>query len=199
MLNPAEPQWSQPEQFNMAQLSTSDLQDLDNLFEFGDIDLNIAEVDPATFPDHMAQPPQPHPTLDDSTEQSDMLEGVGQDFGGPDPFGVQTVDPPQQYIARDGGQVPKSLPYTTESIYQPSMQQHYVSSHPQQFRYPTQQHGFPPGHHVPPTPNSFEMHGETAHFMQQQQMDAQQRAILEQRYHVRKDDAVRVYPPPGRV
>lgn len=40
---------------------------------------------------------------------------------------------------------------------------------------------------VPPTPNSIEMHGDPHRYMQQ--LDPQQ-ALFDQRYHMRKDDAV---------
>lgn len=43
---------------------------------------------------------------------------------------------------------------------------------------------------VPPTPNSYELHGHAGRYLQQQ-MDSQTRAILEQRYQLKKDDAVR--------
>ena len=41
---------------------------------------------------------------------------------------------------------------------------------------------------IPLTPNSVEMHGDAARYLQQ--MDAQSREMLEQHYHLRKDDAV---------
>jgi hypothetical protein len=46
---------------------------------------------------------------------------------------------------------------------------------------------FRPHHGVPPTPNSVEMHGDPHRYMQH--MD--QQALYDQRYHLRKDDAVR--------
>lgn len=46
---------------------------------------------------------------------------------------------------------------------------------------------FRPHHGVPPTPNSVEMHGDPHRYMQQ--MD--QQALYDQRYRMRKDDAVR--------
>jgi hypothetical protein len=42
-------------------------------------------------------------------------------------------------------------------------------------------------HGVPPTPNSVEMHGDPHRYMQQ----IDQQALYDQRYHPRKDDAVR--------
>nr|POE77608.1 phosphorus acquisition-controlling protein [Quercus suber] len=193
MLTSAEPLWSQPEQLNMAQLSTNDLQDLDNLFEFGDIDLNIGNVDPTSFTDHMPQPPpqqqpgtHPNSPFNDMNEPPDMSDAVAHDFGGHDQFTISNADQSHHYMSGDAGHAPTSHPQTTESMFQASMPHQYVSSQPQHYQFQPQQHGFPPGHHVPPTPNSYEMHGETAHFMQQhqhqQQLDPQQRAMIEQRY-----------------
>jgi hypothetical protein len=51
-----------------------------------------------------------------------------------------------------------------------------------------------PHHGVPPTPNSVEMHGDPHRYMHQ--MD--QQALYDQRYHVRKDDAVRRVPQLSR-
>ena len=45
-----------------------------------------------------------------------------------------------------------------------------------------------PHHAVPPTPNSVEMHGDPHRYMQQ--LDPQQ-TLFDQRYHMRKEDAVR--------
>lgn len=50
---------------------------------------------------------------------------------------------------------------------------------------------FRPHQGVPPTPNSVEMHGDPHRYMQQ--MDTQH-AIFDQRYHMRKDDAVCLVP-----
>lgn len=45
---------------------------------------------------------------------------------------------------------------------------------------------------VPPTPNSYELHGNAGRYLQQH-MDPQTRAFLEQRYRLKKDDAVWTY------
>lgn len=50
-----------------------------------------------------------------------------------------------------------------------------------------QDHMFRPHNGVPPTPNSIEMHGDPHRYMQQ--MDTQP-TLFDQRYHMRKDDAV---------
>nr|POE62406.1 c2h2 finger domain transcription factor crza [Quercus suber] len=191
-----------PEHLNMAQLSTNDLQDLDSLFEFGDIDLNIGNVDPTTFADHMQAPPpqqqqqqagtHPNSPFNDMSEHPDISDAVAHDFAGHEQFAMSSADQSHHYMSTDANQAATSHPHTTESMFQASMPHQYVSSHPQQYQYQPQQHGFTPNHQVPPTPNSYDMHGETAQFMQQQQqqIDSQQRAMMEQQYHVRKDDAV---------
>ncbi|KAK0941866.1 hypothetical protein LTR29_006592 [Friedmanniomyces endolithicus] len=195
--------WSQPELDPMAQMSSADLDDLGNLFEFGDIDLNnIPNVDSNPFGDPLQQAQNlSHP----GTPFNGMSTAVApsgtsaQDFGGHDQYSVQQDAERQreQYMLRSVNQTPTSHPFTTEPMYQPSMQQLYGQPHPQQFQYP-QQHGFPTTHHVPPTPNSFDMHGEAGRFMQHQQqqhqLDPQQRAIMEQRYQIRKDDAIAFTP-----
>ena len=50
-----------------------------------------------------------------------------------------------------------------------------------------QDHMYRPHGVVPPTPNSIEMHGDPARYLQQ--IDAQQ-AMFDQRFHLRKEDAV---------
>lgn len=50
-----------------------------------------------------------------------------------------------------------------------------------------QEHVYRPHQGVPPTPNSIEMHGDPHRYLQQ--MDPQQ-ALFDQRFHMRKDDAV---------
>ena len=194
--------WSQPEQplDPMAQMST-DLDDLGNLFEFGDIDLNpLPSIGIEQYGDHLSQSQHiSHPTT--------PFDGIGptlppvtsaQESGGQEHYGMNQSMDPQQYMSHDGSQVSTSHPFTTESMYQPSMRQPYQPNHPQPF--PFQQQGFPQSHGIPPTPNSFDMHGEVGRFMQQQQqkqhqqqqqqLDPQQRALLEQRFQLRKDDAV---------
>jgi hypothetical protein len=47
---------------------------------------------------------------------------------------------------------------------------------------------------VPPTPNSVEMHGDAARYLQQ--IDPQTRAFFEQRYQLRKEDVVSI---PSRI
>ncbi|KAK5727678.1 hypothetical protein LTR17_012536 [Elasticomyces elasticus] len=203
-------QWQQPELDPMAQMSSAELDDLGNLFEFGDIDLNnIPNVDTNPFDDQLQQVQSlSHPTTPFTDMGSTLPPGaVTQDFGSHEQFAMQQEAERQQrelYLLQQSvNQVPTSNPYTTESMYQPSLQQLYGQQQTQhQFQFPQQQHSFPPAHHVPPTPNSFEMHGDAARYMHQQHqqqqqqhhLDPQQRAIMEQRYQLRKDDAIAFTP-----
>lgn len=176
----------------MAQIQ-NEMDDLDNLFEFGDIDLNpLPEVGAAQYGDHMQQAQHiSHPSTPfDGTALAAPPGTSAQDFGGRRQYGMsQKLDHQQQYMSHDSSQVPRSHPFTSESMFQPAVTQPYQHSHPQALQF--QQLGFPQGHGAPPTPNSFEMHGEVGRFLQQpQQSDPQQRALFEQRYQLRKDDAV---------
>ncbi|KAK4900264.1 hypothetical protein LTR27_002488 [Elasticomyces elasticus] len=203
-------QWQQPELDPMAQMSSAELDDLGNLFEFGDIDLNnIPNVDTNPFDDQLQQAQSlSHPTTPFTDMGSTLPPGtVTQDYGTHEQFAMQQEAERQQrelYLLQQSvNQVPTSNPYTTESMYQPSLQQLYGQQQNQhQFQFPQQQHSFSPAHHVPPTPNSFEMHGDAARYMHQQHqqqqqqhhLDPQQRAIMEQRYQLRKDDAIAFTP-----
>lgn len=178
----------------MAQMS--DLDDLGSFLDFGDIDLaNLPNVDDTQYGDHMPQSQHishPNTPFNDISSAPLPRGTLMQDFGGQEQFDIPyNVDHHQHQYS---GQTPTSHPFTTEPMYQPSMQQVYNQSHLQQYQFQPQP-GFPPGYQVPPTPNSFEMHGEAGHFMQhQQQLDSQQRALLEQRYGVGKDDAIAFTP-----
>lgn len=182
-------EWSRPpEQLDqMAQIS-SDLDDLGNLFEFGDIDLNpISTVDSAHYGDHMQhQGTHPNTPFDEINEAQAISGSSAQDFGSHGQFGISQNVEQQHHF---DGRPQTSHPYPQDPMYQSALQN---QQHPyytnQQFQFQALQ-GFPPNQ-VPPTPNSFGMHGEQGPFMQQQ-MDPQQRAILEQRYHMSKDNSVR--------
>jgi hypothetical protein len=186
----AEQSWATSgEQMDSLAHMNTDLDDLGNLFEFGDIDLNnISSVDSINYDSHVQQNGT-HPTTPyDETNEAQAMSGTSaQDFGAQEHFGIsQGVDLGQQQH-NYSHQPRTSNPYTADPMYQPSMQQHFHNN--QQFQFQGMQ-AYPSNQHVPPTPNSFEMHGEAGRFMQQP-MDPQQRAILEQRYQLSKDDAVR--------
>ncbi|KAF2771059.1 hypothetical protein EJ03DRAFT_44692 [Teratosphaeria nubilosa] len=199
-MNTAQP-WSQPEALDpMAQMST-DLDDLGNLFEFGDIDLNniSGNVENNGYGNPMQQMHVSHP----STPFDEMGPSVPpttsmQDFVRQDHYNLpQDLEPQQQQF--NNGHPATTMPYSTQA-FQPAMSQMYMHR-PQQFKY-SQHPRFAPGQHVPPTPTSFDMHGESAPFMhlpqqQQHQSDHQQRPMFEhqQRYMVRKDDANIAFTP----
>lgn len=194
-MNPAAEQaWSRPPEQLDTMAMPSDMTDVDNFFNFGEIDLDgIPNVDPSQYGDQMQQPGTHPSTPFNEMAETQLPAGTStHEFGGHEQFGMaQGLEQQQPYMPRDHSQAPTSHPFTTESMYQPSMRSTYHGGHPQQFQFHQQQQVFPPGHHVPPTPNSFDMHGEAGRFMQQhQQLDPQQRAIMEQRYQLRKDDAV---------
>lgn len=178
----------------------NDLDDLGNLFEFGDIDLNTLPGG-TDFGEPIQQQHVTHPNtpFQDMSEVEAMGRTAAQDFGGNNQFSMpQPVEQQQhQHHYRQQRQkiAPTSSPFTVDPIYQASVQQGmYHQTQPYQMH---QHHGFPHNQHVPPTPNSFEMHGETGRFMQQQQhsyMDPHQRAIMEQQYGIRKDDMMAMTP-----
>lgn len=182
--------WSQaPENVHTMAQITGDLADLSNIFNIGDFDLDgIPSVDPAQY---HAQLPHSHPGTHPGTPFGDAMSQpppgtTAQDYGGHDGFGlVQAVD--GQFEPQDNDLAATTLPYAAETMYQPSLPQSFHVAPSPQFALGTQQH-FHPGQHVPPTPNSFEMHGEAGRFMQQQLNHQQQRAILEQQNHMRKND-----------
>ena len=169
----------------------NELDDLGNLFEFGDIDLNNIPG-PSQYDDPLQQQHGTHPNtpFQDIGETSFLPDSATHDFGSHDQF--QNIGQ-QQYLGQYDKHVPASNPYTPDSLYHPAVQQPY-NPYSQKYRYHPQQ-GFPPSHHVPPTPNSYEMHGETGQFMQRHaQLDQQQRAIAEQQYHLRNDNATAFTP-----
>ena len=176
----------------MAQM-TNELEDLGNLFGFGDIDLNNI-TNSGEFGDHLQQQHGTHPNtpFQDLSEAPTIPNTSAHDFGEHDQFGMQNMDP-RHYMGPQGKHAATSIPYNAEPMYQPAMNQPY-NPHAQNFQYQPQQ-GFAINQHVPPTPNSYDMHGRTGHFMHQHaQLDPQQRAILEQRYQLRKDDAIAFTP-----
>jgi hypothetical protein len=166
----------------------TDLDDLGNLFEFGDIDLNnIASVDTTQFEPQLQQhATHPSTPFDELSEIQAMSATSAQDFGAQERFGLGQNIGHVQSQPQYNNQVQTSSPFSSESLFQPAMQQQFVPNQ-QQFQFGTMP-TYPSNQHVPPTPNSFEMHGEAGRFMQP--MDPQHRAILEQRYQLRKEDAV---------
>lgn len=181
---------------SMTQMAT-DLDDLSNLFEFGDIDLNTIP-DSGDFGGQIQQQHGTHPStpFQDLGEADGMASTSAHDFGGHNQFSLPpSMNQQRQHHYRQQREkhTPTSAPFNVDSIYQPSVQQ-VIYQQPQPYHL-HQQQGFPHNQHVPPTPNSFEMHGETGRFMQQQSyMDSHQRAIMEQQYGIRKDDMIAMTP-----
>lgn len=193
----AEMTWSRPpDQIDpMAQLNNMD--ELNNFFEFTDLDLgDLSGVNSAQFGDaQVGAGTHPSTPLEEMNEMQVMSATSAKDFAAHEQHfqqqqAQQQQAQSQQRLYRFNGGAITSHPFTTESMYQPAMQQTYQP--PQQPFQFTAQHNYPSTQHVPPTPNSFEMHGEAGRFMQQPQeipgMDPQQRAILAQRYQLRKED-----------
>ncbi|KAK3720100.1 hypothetical protein LTR37_003923 [Vermiconidia calcicola] len=174
----------------------TDLDDLSNLFEFGDIDLNNIP-DEGNFGNQMQEQHSTHPNtpFQDLGKTMSLPGPAAHDFGAHEQYGLSHRMDQQRYLGHHGNNISASNPYTAESIYHSSAQPLY-GSHPHPQQYPLHPHqGYLPSQAVPLTPTSFEMHGETGRFMHRPpQFDPQQRAILEQRYGLRKDDAIAYTP-----
>jgi hypothetical protein len=198
---PADQMWSQaPESLDTMAPMTGNLDDLSNIFNIDDFNLdNLPDIDTNAFGDQM---PQSHPGTHPSTPFDENMGQLGappgtaaQDFGGHNGFTLQGSMSAQQQFEN---QSMVSMPYGTDSMYRPSMQQTYPQQHQhsqqQNFNFNQhQQQQYPPSHQVPPTPNSLDINGEAGRFMQQQ-MDAQQRAMLDQQYQMRKEQQVHFTP-----
>jgi len=195
---PADQMWSQAPE-NMDTMATMDgnLGDLSNIFNIDDFDLDsLSNIEAGGYGDQI---PQSHPGTHPSTPFDENMGQLGappgtsaQDFGGHNSFDMQGTMNGQQHF---GNPAMVSMPYGADPMYQPSMPQAYPQHQPQNFQFhqQQQQQHYPPNHQVPPTPNSLELHGEAGRFMQQQ-MDAQQRAMLEQQYQMRKEQQVQFTP-----
>ena len=201
MNTPADQMWSQaPESLDTMAPMTGNLDDLSNIFNIDDFNLdNLPDIDTNAFGDQM---PQSHPGTHPSTPFDENMGQLGappgtaaQDFGGHNGFTLQGSMNAQQQFEN---QSMVSMPFGTDSMYRPSMQQTYPQQHQhsqqQNFNFNQhQQQQYPPSHQVPPTPNSLDINGEAGRFMQQQ-MDAQQRAMLDQQYQMRKEQQVHFTP-----
>ncbi|RMZ17620.1 hypothetical protein D0862_00788 [Hortaea werneckii] len=185
MDNSGQPWAQQEQQLDPLAGISGDLDALDNFLDFGDIDISFDEP----YGDQQVQNvPQlsHHTTSFTDVGQAGIQTGPqAQDFG---QFGAhQNVG--QQHI----GKPSETDHFGVDSIQQSTMLQAF-NQPPQQFQYQSQP-SYPSGHGVPPTPNSYELHGEVGRFMNQQgHADQQQRAILDQRYGPRKDDAMTFTP-----
>lgn len=187
MTNTAEPAWSQSEQLDPS-VQMADL-DFENFLDIGDANLdnldllNFQSFDTSNGNDaqNLQQPPNT-PFNGETTEPPPGT--IAQDFYS-DNFDL-TAGIDQHHFMPSEINHSQMSPAYAEQIYQPSLPQRYGAP---PFALPSQ-HGFPRshGHSVPPTPNSYEMHGDDQRAWQQQ-MD--HRTVADQRYRIRKDDAVR--------
>lgn len=181
----------------MAQME-SELEDLGNLFDFGDIDLNNMPG-PQDYGDQLQhQDGTRTGSSFQSMSEAPSITGIStHSFGGHEQFDIsRTHAHPQQqeYMRSHEKLAPSSGTYNNEPVYQPSTHQMYHHQHAQNYHV-NQQQIYPHSHHVPPTPTSLEMHGETARYMPQFPMlDSQQQAALGQSYSVHKDSAI-VFTP----
>lgn len=196
MNTPVDQVWSQaPDNMdNMASMTTG-LDDISNIFNIDDFNLDsLPDIDSNGFGEHIPQShPGTHPTtpFDENMGQLGAPPGTAtQDFGGQNDFGIPSSMAGQQHFS--GQPIANNMPFGADPMYQHQMQQQYPQQQQSNFQFNHQQQ-FPPSHQVPPTPNSLEIHGEAGHFMQQQ-MDAQQRAMLEQQYQMRKEQQVQFTP-----
>lgn len=169
---------------------SASLDDLANLFEFGDIELNnLPTADASQYHDHDHDHTQhadthPSPSFNELGEAQAIPGTNAHDFGGHQQFAM----PQDTHQGHHGPRYDSSGPFPTDSPFPPAMQQNYQPPHEHyQFQGMT---AYPMNQQIPPTPNSYEMHGEQGHFLQLQS-DSQQRALLEQRYQLGKEDVVR--------
>lgn len=200
MNGPADQMWSQaPENMDTMATMSGNLDDLSNIFNIDDFDLDsLPNMDAGGFGDQM---PQSHPGTHPNTPFDENLGQLGappgtaaQDFVGNNSFDMQGSMSGQQHF---GNQAMVSMPFGADPMYQPSMPQTYPQHQQPNFQFHQQQQHpqqhFSQTQQVPPTPNSLELHGEAGRFMQHQ-MDAQQRAMLEQQYQMRKEQQVQFTP-----
>lgn len=154
-------------------------QDFDSLLDFGDIDLDLPFYDP-NQPDQQGD--HQLSALADSLDSQHLpSSGVVQ----PQHQNDGSVAPQQQSLqdpANDFFDFSFQPSYNHNHTHQTGHQQpNYSAAH---------DHSMQPRAFVPPTPNSVEMHGDAARYLHQ--LDPQTRAILEQRYQLRKEDLVRL-------
>lgn len=177
----------------MAQM-TNDLDDLSNIFNIDNFDLDSLPNLDGDFGEQLQHSqPGTHP----GTPFDENMGGIGappgtvaQDFGHNGYTMPTSMGGPQHFMPLDAP-ASASMPYATESMYQPSTSQHFHQQPQQPYQYQPQ-YGFPGGH-VPPTPNSFDMHGESGRFLQQQ-IDLQQQALMEQQKQMRQHEQVQFTP-----
>ncbi|GME43294.1 Phosphorus acquisition-controlling protein [Neofusicoccum parvum] len=170
-------QWSQQLDNMAAQ------QDFDSLLDFGDIDLDIPFYD--STQSHEDGDRQLSALADSLDSQHLPSSGVVQPQGQNNGSASQHQQPLQD-----------SASDFFDFSFQPQYSHNHQSGHHQQSFSTPQDHSMQPRAFVPPTPNSVEMHGDAARYLNQ--LDPQTRAILEQRYQLRKEDLLHTTGFPGR-
>lgn len=178
----------------------NELDDLGNLFEFGDIDLNnVPDVDAGGYGDQIQEPHSQHGThpntpFHDLAEPSLLSGSAVTDFAGQEQLAMmQGMD--QQSQHRYSGQVahlPGSHAYAPGSLYQSAVSQ---AHQPEAFHFHAAPN-YPPAHHIPPTPNSYDMHGRAGSFMgpPQQHQHFYSATMEQQRYQMQKDGQIAFTP-----
>ncbi|KAK7723114.1 hypothetical protein SLS57_004671 [Botryosphaeria dothidea] len=162
-------------------------QDFDNLLDFGDIDLDIPFYDT----NHSQSGDHQLSALADSLDSQHLpSSGVVQPLNHQNDASQSQQQPPLH--SPNNMQDPGNdfFDFTFPNAYSHS-HSHQPGHHQQSFSAP-QDHSMQPRAFVPPTPNSVEMHGDTARYLNH--LDPQSRAILEQRYQLRKEDAANFTP-----
>lgn len=182
MSTPQDLQWSQAEQ--LEQMVPIQDMDFSTFLDIGDIDLT-------SFPSLEQEQPnglQPPNTPFDPDMQGMRVGHAAHDFAA-DNFDMPMQMGQDQIMHGSHNGSNTDLRDFAGSVGQPMWngQQHSLQQ--------DQNNTFRPPHHIPPTPNSYEFHGNDAGRYMQQQMDAQTRAFLEQRYQMRKDEFTPLVSP----
>ncbi|KAK5004723.1 hypothetical protein LTR28_008547 [Elasticomyces elasticus] len=186
MNNPGEQSWSQSEPLDPLLGPIEDL-DFSNFSDFFDIG-GVGQIDLSTFPslgnDGSLVPSDgqqlPHSPFNNAFMQ-DAPVTAAHDFALPQSGVVGQVNRDCR-VQQLGG-----IHIENEYVAQPQVQQFQAQQQVQdQFMYHDNTYQ-QQRHHIPPTPKSFEMHGDNGHYLQQ--LGAQQRAASEQQHHWGKGDA----------
>ncbi|KAK8226686.1 hypothetical protein HDK77DRAFT_456865 [Phyllosticta capitalensis] len=141
--------------------------EFDNLLDFGDIELDFPIYDTSNKNDHHLS------SLNESLQQQHLSSAAVSPS-------QHRNDPSQQSTDQMHSANNDFFDFTFQSAY-PQHQDYSMSEQMMRQRAA-----------VPPTPNSVEMRGDAARYLQQ--MDSQTRAIVEQRYQLRKDDMASFTP-----
>ncbi|KAF2815940.1 uncharacterized protein BDZ99DRAFT_484736 [Mytilinidion resinicola] len=154
-----------------------------DLIDFGELDIdNINFGDTVFEPDHS----QDDTNHQSSNELADSLKAQHlQQFASPASHSNRHAPPSgldQAQSARIGSDMSQA-----NDFYDFNMSSFSQSTQAQVSFSAAQEPAFHSHTGVPPTPNSVEMHGDAARYLQQ--MDPQTRAFIEQRYQLRKEEA----------